>query len=436
MNVVATLLAVAVGAATLLQPRPPSQEPAPDYATAIAPILNKRCVSCHSESQVAPFSLVGYENAKKFAPTIAYVTEKRSMPPWKADAHYGEFRDVPTLTDLEISAIRKWADAGAPEGDRSKTPPAPMIAAGWRLGKPDLILAASKATKIPAEGSDFYRDYLIDPKIKKPTWIRAVEFRPSGKNTVHHVIPMVLAKDQARKLRRIKFDFPEDESWKQSVLENIESDKTLGFWSTGAPPFEVPGGTAYLLNPGDCIVLDMHFKPTGKVEEERTQVGLYFMDQPAATELEAPAIANEGTIYVEPEKADQKFYCIEKLRAETTIYAIWPHMHYLGRKFKAWAIRPDKKEVPLVSISDWDPDWQLLYFLKEPIALPKDSKIYLSGTYDNTTGNPRNPNSPPIAVESGPASKDEMLFATLYVTTKKDPPPTPPKRPNPFDIID
>src|SRR5437764_3854613 len=77
-------------------PAPPAK---PTFSKDIAPILYRRCVSCHSESRVAPFSLVGYENARKHADTMAAVTKAGYMPPWKAKPGYGDFRDVPLLSD-------------------------------------------------------------------------------------------------------------------------------------------------------------------------------------------------------------------------------------------------------------------------------------------------------------------------------------------------
>src|SRR5688572_8195153 len=73
----------------------------PTFSADVAPILYRRCTSCHSDRSVAPFSLVGYENARQFATTIEEVTRTGQMPPWKAIPGYGEFRDVAALTAVE-----------------------------------------------------------------------------------------------------------------------------------------------------------------------------------------------------------------------------------------------------------------------------------------------------------------------------------------------
>lgn len=340
------------------------------------------------------------------------------MPPWKAKHNYGEFRDVAALTSNEKAILKRWADAGAPEGDPKMTPPAPKVVPGWRLGEPDIVLVPDLPTKIPAEGKDFFRDYLIDPKVTKPTYVRAIDFLPKEQGTVHHIIPALLAKEEVEKLRKIKYDF-DDNSWKPESLDDIKTYNVLGFWSTGAPPFEAPTDTAFLVKPGDCFKLNVHYKPKGKVAMEQPKVALYFQEQPPVHEMSVNVIAT-GDIYIQPGQKDVRFFAIgSKMEHDTTIYAVWPHMHYLGRTFKAWVKLPSGQPKPLVAIEDWDPDWQLLYYLKTPLRVPKGSKIYVTGTYDNSEDNPRNPFSPPKVVEAGESSKDEMLFFEVFQVEHK-----------------
>jgi hypothetical protein len=382
--------------------------------------VKKRCISCHSESKVAPFSLVGYQNARIRSLTMAKVTESNYMPPWKAKANYGEFRDEPCLSPQEKDLITQWAKAGAPEGNRAEAPNPPTMHPGWRLGKPDLVVAPEKSTKIAPEGRDFFRDYFIDPHITKPTWVRAVDFRPSNNGTVHHIIPSLMTKEEADKCRKIKFDF-DDNSWEQKSIHGVKRYNTLGFWSTGAPPFESPKQTAFLIKPGDCILLDIHYKTNGKSEVEQPQVAFYYQAEAPRDEMLVDVISS-GDIYLQPGDSDTRVYAIgPKLKTETTVYAVWPHMHYLGRTIKAWVKYPEGYSKPLVCIDDWDPEWQLVYYLKTPMVLPAGSKIYVTGTYDNSTKNLRNPNSPPKVIEGGESSKDEMLFFELFETEKKTP---------------
>ncbi|MEI7576885.1 MAG: hypothetical protein WCK51_08325 [Armatimonadota bacterium] len=401
----------------------------PTFSKDVAPILYKRCASCHSDSRIAPFSLVGYANVKSRADTIVGVTQSNFMPPWKAKADYGHFRDVAALTKQEKNVLKRWAETGTKEGNPAETPKPPTVVPGWRLGKPDYLLVPGKLTPIPAEGRDFFRDYLIDPQVTKPTWIRAIDFQPKEQGTVHHIIPSLIKKEEAEKLRKIKFDF-DDDSWKPESTQSAEVYNVLGFWSTGAPPFESPEGTAFLVNPGDCFILNVHYKPKGKPATEQPQVALYTQESAPKDEMSVNVVAS-GDIYIQPGEKNARFYAIGPVtQHDTTIYAVWPHMHYLGKTFKAWVKFPGGYSKPLIAIDSWDPDWQLLYYLQEPMQVPKGSKIYVTGTYDNSRDNPRNPHSPPSVVEAGESSRDEMLFFEVFrvehkpkekVETKKPP---------------
>ena len=72
------------------------------YSKHIAPILNANCVECHRPGEVAPFSLLTYEEAKRWAAMIKHVTQERIMPPWKPVKGFGDFRDERVLSDHQI----------------------------------------------------------------------------------------------------------------------------------------------------------------------------------------------------------------------------------------------------------------------------------------------------------------------------------------------
>src|SRR5215831_18341278 len=132
----------------------------PTFNHDIAPLLCKNCVECHRAGQVAPFSLLTYEDAKKRAALIAAVTQKRYMPPWKAEPGHGHFQDERRLTDAEIARIADWVRSGAPEGDSQEKPKPPEFASGWLAGKPDAVLGAEKPFHVPADGRDVFQCFV------------------------------------------------------------------------------------------------------------------------------------------------------------------------------------------------------------------------------------------------------------------------------------
>src|SRR5713101_6767644 len=106
----------------------------PTYNDDIAPILYQNCATCHRPGEVAPFSLLTYQDAAKRASLIAAAVGGRFMPPWKAEPGYGSFANERRLTDAQIALIKDWAKAGAPEGDAADKPQPPKFADGWQGG--------------------------------------------------------------------------------------------------------------------------------------------------------------------------------------------------------------------------------------------------------------------------------------------------------------
>src|SRR5580765_2702155 len=110
------------------------------FSKDVAPILYEHCAACHRPGEIAPFSLLTYEDARPQARALARATRDRTMPPWKPEPGFGEFSGADRLTEQQIETIQRWADGGAVQGDPSTLPPAPRFAQGWRLGQPDLVV--------------------------------------------------------------------------------------------------------------------------------------------------------------------------------------------------------------------------------------------------------------------------------------------------------
>ena len=95
---------------------------------------------------------------------------------------------------------------------------------------------------------------------------------------------------------------------------------------------------------------------------------------------------------------------------------VWPHMHYLGKEFYAYAVTPSNDTIRLVHIPDWDFRWQELYRMKKLVKIPAGSVINMVGTYDNTADNPFNPNNPPkIVFSTGNMTSADEMFTLLMI---------------------
>ena len=168
----------------------------PTFTKDVAPILMRSCVQCHRPGQVAPMSLLTYEEARPWARSIKTRVSRREMPPWNLDPTVGvkEILDDPSLSESEIETIARWVDSGAPKGNAADMPKAPTFASSdtWSIGEPDFVIEAPEWTQ-PAQGADWFGDFYVESKLTEDRWIKAIEVLPTvkGRKAVHHSIVKV-----------------------------------------------------------------------------------------------------------------------------------------------------------------------------------------------------------------------------------------------------
>jgi hypothetical protein len=389
----------------------PTPAAAVTFSETIAPIVYSNCVSCHRPGEVAPFSLITYEEVAKRAPLIAKVTASRYMPPWHAAHGYGEFADERRLTDEQIAAFAEWAKAGMPKGDPSKLPKPPTFPDGWQLGKPDLILEMPDAFSVPASGPDIYRNFAIPTGLTEDKYVRAVEYRPGTRKVVHHALFSFIrggVRGPVGKDGQPGFAG----AMPVAFVPAYAPAGDLGAWAVGTTPKSLPEGLAWTMAKGSDFVLQLHLHPTGKPETERSTVGLYFADRPPDKRMYEPGMPGLfGALVGLDIPPGEKAYTIKgayTTPADMKALSVFAHAHYLGKEFKATATLPDGSTRPLLWIQDWDFNWQDRYNYKQPVLLPKGTKIDVTISYDNSGDNPHNPCNPPRRVKWGLQSFDEM----------------------------
>jgi hypothetical protein len=387
------------------------------FSETIAPIIYTNCATCHRPGEAAPFTLMSYDDVKKRGVLIATVTQSGYMPPWHAAHGYGEFAEERRLTDQQIADIGAWVKAGMPQGDPAKAPKPPQFVEGWHLGKPDLVIEMPVGYDVPASGPDIYRNFVIPTGLTEDKWVRAVEFRPSARKVVHHVLFAYDASGtlEKRSGRDGKPGF--GGMGTVGVTSGTGNSGSLGGWAVGNTPVFLADGLALPLPKGSDFVLQMHFHPTGKAETEKSTVGIYFADKAPQHRLfavQGPALFGFGAGLDIP--AGAKDYTVDDsmtLPADMLAYSAGAHAHYVGKEMKATATLPDGTVTPLLWIQNWDFAWQDRYNYKDPVALPKGTRIDVHVVYDNSADNPRNPSNPPRRVQWGEQSVDEMGSVTL-----------------------
>lgn len=392
----------------------PPQLPTITFSRDVAPILQANCQECHHPGGIGPFSLLTYQDARLQAQLIKNVTQRRIMPPWKAAAGYGEFRDVRRLTDDQIQAIARWVDAGTPEGDPRDLPPPRQFVDGSRLGTPDVVLDAGAPFHVRPDGPDFFWEFVLPFNASEDRWITAMEVLPGSPSVVHHVGIVVDPTGRSVALDRaypgVGYPGPGVgfTPWMQ-----------LDFWTPGGNPHVLPSGTAWKIPARAYLVLDIHYSPDGQPHDDRTRLGLYFARGPIDRRVRFAHVGNT-TFQIPPGVPRYRVNAALTLPLEITMLSLWPHMHWLRREAKAAATLPGGIARPLVWVPDYDFHWQMVYVFKEPVKLPQGSRIDLEAYYDNSAGNPDNPNRPPQTVGYGAQTRDEMCFLWFHYTVDRE----------------
>jgi hypothetical protein len=350
----------------------------------VARLLHRHCADCHRPGQAAPFPLLSYEDAKPRARQIAEVTRLRHMPPWKATAPAGAFRGERRLTQAEIARLAAWAKAGAPQGNGpSPTPPSPPAELPGGL-----TLTMPRPFTVPAAGPDLYECFVIPAAAARNRWVRAVTFRPGASRVVHHALVFA--------------GRPEKDAYSCFGAPGFVPARGLGGWSPGQGTFEFPAGTAALLPAGHNVVLQIHYHPSGTVEQDQSSVTLHFQpDPPERRLIDIPLGTNAIDI-----PAGQAGYSVKDsftLPVDVDLLGVIPHMHYVGK-----VVRGRAGPRLLIEIRDWDFNWQDRYWYRQPIRLKAGTRLTAEFMYDNSAGNVRNPSNPPRRVTWGFGVNDEM----------------------------
>ena len=415
--------AAILSAATPQTPSPAPAQGAVTFSEHVAPILYNNCVTCHRPGEAAPFSLISYEDVVKRAETIASVTKSRYMPPWHAEPGFGDFADERRLTDAQIATIAAWVSQKMPRGNPARMPALPTFADGWQLGKPDLILEMPESFEVPASGPDVYRNFAIPTGLTEDRYVRAVAFRPGNRKVVHHaVFGFVKGGSTAGLGTDGKPGF--GGAMPVKFVPAFAPAGDLGGWAVGTTPGFLPENLSWTMKQGSDFVVQLHLHPTGKPEKERSTIGLYFSSTAPPRklrELSAPGLF--GALANIDIPAGEKNYVLKgtaRTFANMRVYSALAHAHYLGKEFKAIATLPDGSTKQMLWIKNWDFNWQDRYIYKQPVDLPKGTKIDVTITYDNSADNPNNPCSPPRRVQFGLQSFDEMGAVVFQTMTSSD----------------
>ncbi|HET9533568.1 MAG TPA: hypothetical protein VFQ92_24655 [Blastocatellia bacterium] len=436
---------------------------APTFSKDVAAIIFNKCGVCHRPGEPVPMTLLSYEEIRPWSKAIKEEVIDRTMPPWFADPETSlKFRNDRRLSQKEIDTIVAWVEAGSPKGNEAEIPPVPKFTPGWTAGEPDLVIPMPIEFEVPAEGELPMQNFYVPVPFKEDRFIEAVELRPGNPAVVHHSIANVTRLPEGSKIlngravRAESSDKPAQAEQRRNdglregseVFQSQDSFVRAGAFKLVG---QAPGkgyehhrpGIAKRISPGMYFQFNMHYQPTGRVEKDRSMLGLWFSKVPVTHEVltkgvndiifvggkdigetrvvNGREVRTRGKIPNIPPYADNwEIIGHTPIKENITIYAFAPHMHLRGKDIKYILQWPDGRQQVLLNVPRFDFNWQLHYELQEPLKVPAGSKMIAIAHYDNSLKNRYNP-APQKEVFWAEQSWDEMFIPWFeYIVDSRD----------------
>ncbi|MFL6449948.1 MAG: thiol-disulfide isomerase [Bryobacteraceae bacterium] len=396
----------------------------------VAPILYSHCVVCHHPNDIAPMSLLTYHEVRPWAAAIREAVVQRTMPPWHADPHTGEYINDRRLSDQDIATIDRWAKSGAIEGSPEDLPAVPEFKDAWHI-KPDLILTIPEQT-VAAGNQDDYEYVYVPTDFTEDRWVQAAEVIPGDRRVVHHATVTVIAADKlpigkkpgenvgefqfrTSQVNHLKADAPvSDDGCAPSTVAGLKSFSTgsvnhvPGIYLPGHLAEVRPPGYAVRIPAGSYLQFQVHYSNRLKESvKDRTSIGLVFANEPVRHEVAQYEIWNNYFL-IPPGDAAHKVTSCFTLPKAVTVVAYTAHMHFRGKSMTTEAIYPDGRREVIFNVPQYDFRWQETYFLKHQFVMPEGTKLVTTAYFDNSANNPLNPDSTK-SVRWGEPSNEEMM---------------------------
>ncbi len=431
-----------------------------------APIVAARCAGCHNAGGIAPFPLTTHDEVVALAQPIAAAVASGSMPPWQGADGCNEYSNDFSLTEDEQAMLLSWIDAGAPEGN-----PEDAVSAPARSPLDVDVVVTLPEPYTPVQQPDDYRCQLIEWPAEARRWITGMEVLPDQRSVVHHAIAFAVGAADAEAFREM--DAAEDgpgytcfggptsgegrglaDMDAATLLAAIESGELaaglgstrwLGAWVPGVQATALPAGTGLRMDPGDLIVLQLHYNTlSSEPVPDQSSVGfqtadrvdreamvLPFTDPGWVTGLDAlggamdiPA-GDSDTRHTTSTAFDGPFLGQARGRlglaedAPLVVHQVGHHMHLLGVEGQQQVRHADGETTCLADIPAWDFAWQSGFSLVEPVTLREGDRLELSCRWDNSAANQPvvgGVRQTPKDVAWGEGSTDEMCLSVLYLT--------------------
>jgi hypothetical protein len=386
----------------------PAAADSPTFYKDVLPVLQKNCQTCHRPGEVAPMSLLTFEDARPWARAIKAAVAARTMPPWFADPKFGHFANERRLSLREIETITAWVDAGAPGGNAADAPRPLTFETGWNL-KPDMVIEMPKPFELPARGTINYKYIVVKGSFTEDLWVTAAEMRPGNSKVLHHGKVWIRPPGSRWMENAVPGEAYEIESHRDIMGRNAieEGNDIIGKFNPGlgAQRFDMDGAAKFIPK-GSDLVYELHYTTSGEPTSDVSKLGLVLAKEPPKQRYYFHAGPTALNLVIPPGEGSAEVVSEITFGQDARLVYAQPHMHLRGKDFELRVVSPGGGTTTVLK-GDWNFEWQMGYQFAEPVALPKGAKLQLISHFDNSKANRHNPD-PAKQVVWGPQNWDEM----------------------------
>ncbi|HEY1740946.1 MAG TPA: YceI family protein, partial [Acidimicrobiia bacterium] len=507
----------------------------PSFKTAVMPILEANCASCHNAGQVgaAHWKLDNAGDAAQYADGVGAVVQAKYMPPWPASDKGVPLANSKALDAKSIKILEQWADAGGPIDVPASTKITPNKGPYVPHPRADKTLRMPQAYKGSLSNPNDYRCFVLDPHITKPTWMTGYEVVPDKVAEIHHAqifhvdaaqaaqgeiaggqdgkpgwqcygslsLPNPTPAQQAE-IQKAASKYPQtNPSGPFASQFGVRDDKggakgknakdfkgrgqrgaggagghfsfgkggaapalslqpgLIAGWVPGQDPTIYPEHSGILLEPGDALVLQIHYHYDTTPVPDQSKVILQLESgtenlkridviNPVApveipclpSQQKAPlcnranAIKDDEKLYgaaggaVEngllllcgktPQELAATFHdgvasssCTYRVPESGTLVSVFGHEHTLGKTFRLTLDPGTSHSKILLDIPEWNFGWQMNYALAQPLHVTTGDTLEMQCSWDRSL----DPNRAPKYIVFAEGTEDEMCFSTYAI---------------------
>jgi hypothetical protein len=354
------------------------------FSEDVLPIVKARCAECHAPGGVAPMSLMTHADAVPWGESIRVELMAGHMPPWGVDVSAGRFRNLQHLTAREMNVLMTWASGGTPPGQPTEDA-APSVTPTWALGAPDMTIPL-RTVSVAADAQTQVEEFVI-PVPARP--LRAVDLLPGTPAIVRRATVSSRTISDARPA-------------------GLTPERLLAMWVPGEHPVALDAGMAFAVQAGTALVVRIEYRKTWQYERQamsdQSSVGLYFADADAAEVQVVRAFTP-----VNGDRAPVSF--ATTINDDVRAVAVYADPDSSGANVTAAAIRPDGSREELITFRP-RADWMRRYWFREPISLPRGTRIQVTATFDAEAL------LPPAAARPNSSERSSLSLALNVVRTK------------------